>query len=979
MSFGWDAVSESSSFQDVLVDAADRGDKDEVAKLLKSGQNPDSKGEFGVTSLMRAALRGHTEISEMLIKAGAYVNAADVGGETPLHLAARNGNGNMVKMLLHYDAQIDAVDNQQWTPLMRSIASRNEETTKLLVENGANLNVTDNIGNSALVHAVIAGKYEIVKIILGSDRFNVIPKEQKVASLRVAEKLGNKDISKMLSAANEHFDNKAVANNTKTNEIGGNAVSLKYEDAKNNFSGNESFEVGVAKSDEQPPSAMPFKKLEKTVNSDNGFLGFNEADASLSKKQIEKAKANEADVFNPFYESNKKTDKKSENISDSGYLSAFTEEKKVHILPIPVVPDDVLKKSVPVITKLPEPKKNVLDADEKLPLLLPSDEVNLVGGVQVQDSSSDEGLPWLGKSSTGNKSVPVAVSDSLKGDVKKLENKPFNFTQESPKSPFSSIVNVVADAKNESDGLQSKEKLNDFGKVSDTKRRELLPIPIVSDELLRKTVAKKDEAPSVQQADKPLSAILGFVESDAVQQKKIDNEYNADAVVNSKKNAKQEAARPAWMNKFLSVFSKPNKVVKDDSGSVKNSDNVTFDDSLNKSVEQQQVVPQIPQESFVMPVDVIELPPVDSFASKETNSVSVAEEKPMSSSNKLFSASKKEASDSVPESDIVFPETLQEPLELPLPPPSKEFVEKKQVLSALDNAANAKAASSIEGTQVEEGLPWLGNSNSASALSKQNATESDKSGFVYSDALPEKRQDSDRENSYGNSYKDVKQKYSDSGEISEAILVRRDNFVPSFGNVESQVDEGIWLEVSPFFDNQSADDYADRMFRYDEELSKLKVKLMGGSSPADNKIRIKVGPIDGYNKADILCNSVKAGGLTCLVSGTPAVNNPIQSGRNKMQKNLYTPKVKKLKGSSDADAKPYWVNLGAFSDGYKAEYYWTFLQEDNSQITSGLNYKIEKSGANSVKLKVGPFSEKYIADDTCNVMRMRNVACLVIQ
>jgi ankyrin repeat protein len=994
MSFGWDAVSENASFQNVLVDATDRGDEEEVARLLKSGQNPDSKGEFGVTSLMRAALRGHALIAEMLVKAGAYVNATDVGGEAPLHLAARNGNAKMVQMLLYYDAEIDAVDNQQWTPLMRSIASRNVETTKILVEKGANLNATDNIGNSALVHAVIAGKSEVVKIILNSDRFNVIPKEQKVASIRVAEKSGNKDISKMLSDAQEYFKNKEIVDNNKTDSIdsvAGKPVSLKYENTKNNFVVSGSFEVGFDKTVKQSPFVAPSKKIEKTVSekthsSDSVFSGFDVEDSSISQAEVEKPIADEDDGFNPSYD-----------------------RKKGQILPVPIVPDDVLKKSIPVdITKksdgfsgdsaeVANTKKTDLDKQEKLPLLLPSDQLNMVGGVPVVDSSSDKALPWLGDSAgeSADKEIePVALSDASsetpKKDVDSLKDEPFSSKQELPEAPFVYETNVVDETKNESletfsfadsesdvsQGvlpLKSEKKIKELDKVSGHKRKELLPIPIVSDELLKNTVAKQYKAPSIEKSEKLLYEVLGSTKLGDVQNKKEDTQQNTGSLGN-KNIEKQEVARPAWMNKFLYVFSNPAKVVKDDSSLVKNSNNVPFDDESNKNAEQRQVVPEIPQESFVLPVDVIELPPPPPVL--QESEVSEVKEKTITNNSGLFSApnnSEEVSADSLAEQKVVFSESPKEPSDLPLPPIEKELVEEKQILSTPKDVFSLPIEP-LEERKTEEGLPWLTNSSDTS--SKPSTTVSDKSEFVYSDPILQPQSNFNPENSYSNSYKNVNKKYAETGEVSEAILVRKDNIEPNFASFEEPVDEGIWLEVSPFADNQSADDYADRMFRYDEELSKLKVKFWGGNSSVGNQIKIKVGPIDGYKKADILCNSVKAGGLTCSVTGNPVEKMPVS---DKMQKNLYTPKVKKLQKSPDVGAVPYWVNLGAFSDGYKAEYYWAFLQEDNSQITNGLNYKIEKSGANSVKLKVGPFSEKYIADDTCSLMRTRNIACLVIK
>jgi ankyrin repeat protein len=71
-----------------LHDAAARGDREFVRKLLESGADPNACDERGCTAL-HAALRGmHLQVARMLIAAGASLDACDGEGISPRQIAA---------------------------------------------------------------------------------------------------------------------------------------------------------------------------------------------------------------------------------------------------------------------------------------------------------------------------------------------------------------------------------------------------------------------------------------------------------------------------------------------------------------------------------------------------------------------------------------------------------------------------------------------------------------------------------------------------------------------------------------------------------------------------------------------------------------------------------------------------------------------------------------------------------------------------
>ncbi|GAB4175588.1 MAG: hypothetical protein OHK0024_12560 [Thalassobaculales bacterium] len=65
-----------------LIDAAQRGDRAALARLLAEGADPGASNDFGNTALMLAAARGDLEMVERLVAAGARPGQANKWGLT---------------------------------------------------------------------------------------------------------------------------------------------------------------------------------------------------------------------------------------------------------------------------------------------------------------------------------------------------------------------------------------------------------------------------------------------------------------------------------------------------------------------------------------------------------------------------------------------------------------------------------------------------------------------------------------------------------------------------------------------------------------------------------------------------------------------------------------------------------------------------------------------------------------------------------
>ena len=97
-----------------LLNAAERGDTDDVREYLAMGVNVDWADDYGWTPLGRAAENGHLGAAEALIAAGADVNLPGVyprrSRRTPLWIAASNGHSEMVRLLRQHGAAETASD-----------------------------------------------------------------------------------------------------------------------------------------------------------------------------------------------------------------------------------------------------------------------------------------------------------------------------------------------------------------------------------------------------------------------------------------------------------------------------------------------------------------------------------------------------------------------------------------------------------------------------------------------------------------------------------------------------------------------------------------------------------------------------------------------------------------------------------------------------------------------------------------------------
>ncbi|XP_013777711.1 protein phosphatase 1 regulatory inhibitor subunit 16B-like [Limulus polyphemus] len=95
----------------ILLESSARNDIEEVRRLLKSGVDPDSTNEDGLTAVHQCCIDSNEEMIKLLFEFGANVNATDHELWTPLHAAAACGNLNILKLVIEKGGDLLAVNS----------------------------------------------------------------------------------------------------------------------------------------------------------------------------------------------------------------------------------------------------------------------------------------------------------------------------------------------------------------------------------------------------------------------------------------------------------------------------------------------------------------------------------------------------------------------------------------------------------------------------------------------------------------------------------------------------------------------------------------------------------------------------------------------------------------------------------------------------------------------------------------------------
>jgi ankyrin repeat protein len=150
-----------------IADAASRGDKAAVERLLKAGADVNAQQADGATALQWAAYRGDAALAELLLKAGAKPGVANHNGATPLWLAAMRGDAAVIQALLKGGADANEQLPLDRRPLMLAARSGHVNAVRALLEHGADVNASESErGTTALMQAADQGHADVLQVLI---------------------------------------------------------------------------------------------------------------------------------------------------------------------------------------------------------------------------------------------------------------------------------------------------------------------------------------------------------------------------------------------------------------------------------------------------------------------------------------------------------------------------------------------------------------------------------------------------------------------------------------------------------------------------------------------------------------------------------------------------------------------------------------------------------------------------------------------
>src|SRR5262245_29033317 len=160
-------VTSSAAGKSDVADAAMRGDKAAVQKLIASKADVNAPQNDGATALHWAVYRNDREMVGLLVRAGANPKAANREGSTPLWLASISGDAKIIAGLLEAGADANEKLPLGRTPLMIAARTGNVDAIKTLLDNGADVNAKETQrGTTALMWAADESHADAVKLLI---------------------------------------------------------------------------------------------------------------------------------------------------------------------------------------------------------------------------------------------------------------------------------------------------------------------------------------------------------------------------------------------------------------------------------------------------------------------------------------------------------------------------------------------------------------------------------------------------------------------------------------------------------------------------------------------------------------------------------------------------------------------------------------------------------------------------------------------
>jgi ankyrin repeat protein len=179
------------------------GNLDEVAKLIKKGDNLNLKDEHGLPPIILACLTRRPEIAKMLISAGAELNTTSLYG-SPLEISIASGEIEIANSI-----------RKRLSEQLYEAAKKGElDNVSILIKNGADVNFQDKDGVTALHMASFYGHAAVALRLLHEKADPNLARTDGFTPLHFACLKGNETIVRTLIANGAQLDLKTTSGKT---------------------------------------------------------------------------------------------------------------------------------------------------------------------------------------------------------------------------------------------------------------------------------------------------------------------------------------------------------------------------------------------------------------------------------------------------------------------------------------------------------------------------------------------------------------------------------------------------------------------------------------------------------------------------------------------------------------------------------------------------------------------------------------------
>lgn len=158
-----------------LLEAAKKGQPDQVRSLLTQGVSAMVYDEKGRSALYFAAQNNHTSIIAPMLQSGAdqLLRQKEFDwGDTPLHKAASLGHANVARQLLAYSPNIEDRQKEGKTALILAVEWGQYGVVQVLLDHGARTSTRRDTRGNALHAAARCGESKVLQLLVKADDIN---------------------------------------------------------------------------------------------------------------------------------------------------------------------------------------------------------------------------------------------------------------------------------------------------------------------------------------------------------------------------------------------------------------------------------------------------------------------------------------------------------------------------------------------------------------------------------------------------------------------------------------------------------------------------------------------------------------------------------------------------------------------------------------------------------------------------------------